>query len=115
MYGSGMVTGNNFVDVVTVAGLTSANQGLISLTQASGFSTSNADGLFRMAFTAIAEIKFTTFENLIKQGKVKTKEVSFYLGRAASVAAANSELTLGGRDLSKFTGPVTQAPVMTQG
>ncbi|KAL2057415.1 hypothetical protein ABVK25_002468 [Lepraria finkii] len=69
-----------------------------------------------MVFTAVAESKFTTFfENLINQGKFKTKEFSFYLGHAASGTAANSEITLCGRDPSKSTGSVTQIPVTTPG
>jgi cathepsin D len=115
LYGSGEVTGENYLDSVTVAGLTATNQGLISLTQSQGFTQAAPDSLMGMAFKAIANSGFTPFfENLIAQGKVTTQEFAFYLGRAASGTAANSEMTLGGRDVSKFTGAVTQVPVTMQ-
>lgn len=115
-YGSGQISGEDYKDDVTVAGLTSSGQGIISLTQAQGFSTSKADGLLGMGFSNIANSKFTTFfENLIAQKKVKISEFAFYLGRAASGTGQKSELTLGGRDSSKFSGVVTQVPVTTRG
>ena len=110
------MVGEDYTDQVTVAGLTATNQGLLSLTQAVGFDTANAGGLLGMGFTSLARSGFTTyFENLIAQGKVATEEFAFYLGREASGTARNSTLTLGGRDTSKFTGNITQVPVIEQG
>lgn len=115
-YGSGQISGEDYLDDVTVAGLTSSLQGLISLTQAQGFITSNADGLCGMAFSEMANSGFTTyFENLIAQKKVAVQEFAFYLGRAASGTGQKSELTLGGRDNSKFSGTVTRVPVTRRG
>lgn len=56
-YGSGQVTGENYLDSFTVAGLTAKNQNIISLTNAEGFANSASDGLVGMAFPAIANSK----------------------------------------------------------
>ena len=70
-YGSGYIEGDDYTDSISVAGLTATDQGLISLTQASGFNTSASDGLLGMGFTSIAASGFTTFfENLMIQQKV---------------------------------------------
>ena len=115
-YGSGQVTGENYLDSVTVAGLTAARQNVISLTSAAGFNTSDSNSLLGMGFSTIANSKKPTFfENLISQRKVSTQEFAFYLGRAASNTQSRSELTLGGRDSSRYTGAVTQVPVSTRG
>lgn len=114
-YGSGMVTGENFYDSVTVSGLTAAHQNVISLTQATGFSGSDASSLMGMAFSSIAQSrKPTYFETLMAQNIVTTPEFSFYLGRVADGTQGNSELTLGGRNTAKFSGPVTMVPVTSQ-
>ncbi len=72
-YGSGYIEGDDYTDSINVAGLIATNQGFISLTQTTGFNTSNSDGLLGMGFTSIAASGFTTFfENLIAQDKVGT-------------------------------------------
>lgn len=115
-YGSGMIQGNNYLDTVTVAGLSAANQGLVSLTSSAGFSTTPPDGLVGMGFPSIANSGFTPFfVTLINQGAVKAKEFAFYLGRSQSNTQGNSEIALGGRDTSKFTAAVTNVPVTKQG
>lgn len=114
-YGSGATEGENFVDDVTVAGLTSTNQTLISVTTASGFTRIDADGIAGMAFSSIAQDGGTTFfESLVNQGTVDTAEFGFYLGRVASGTEDDGELTLGGRDSTKFTGDFTTVPVTSQ-
>lgn len=115
-YGSGMITGEDYFDTVTVAGLTASNTNLVSLTSAQGFSSSDSNSLMGMGFSTIANSKEPTyFENLMSQGKVKTPEFSFFLGRSASGTTGQSELTLGGRDTSKYTGAVTSIPVTQKG
>ncbi|CAK1355582.1 Aspartic protease [Cercospora beticola] len=114
-YGSGEVAGENYFDSVTVAGLTATHQNIISLTQAQGFSGTGSDSLMGMAFQSIANSKQPPFFfSLINQGKVSPTEFSFYLGRQKSGTAQNSELTLGGRDSSKYKGVFTQVPVTSQ-
>ena len=72
-YGSGYIEGDLYTDSVNVAGLVATNQGIISLTQATGFDTSASDGLLGMGFTALSASGYTTFfENLIAQNKVGT-------------------------------------------
>jgi hypothetical protein len=69
-----------------------------------------------MAFESIANSKQPPyFLTLINEGKVSNPEFSFYLGRGADGTGANSEMTLGGSDSSKYTGTVTTVPVTTQG
>jgi hypothetical protein len=115
-YGSGKITGADYVDSVTVAGRTATNQGIISLTQAAGFGSSQADGLMGMAFSNIASSGFVTFfENLIKQRKVPVPEFGFYLGRAKSFTQGKSEMFLGGRNPAKYTGSFTTIAVSRQG
>lgn len=95
-----------------MAGLTAQKQALISLTQAKGFSLDDPDGLVGMAFKSLSASKSASFfENLIAQKQVTVPEFSVYLGRALSNTDKNSELTLGGRDASKFTGTPTLVPV----
>ncbi|KAI0124788.1 aspartyl protease [Xylariales sp. AK1849] len=114
-YGSGSTEGENYVDDLTIAGLTAQNQTLISVTTAAGFTTVNADGLCGMAFSSIAQDNGTTFfENLVAQGSVETDEFSFYLGRISGGTENDSELTLGGRDTSKYTGDFVTVPVTSQ-
>ncbi|KAM3418932.1 hypothetical protein BST61_g4890 [Cercospora zeina] len=115
VYGSGEVAGENYFDSVTVAGLTATHQNIISLTQAQGFSGTGSDSLMGMAFQSIANSQQPPFFfTLINEGKVSPTEFSFYLGRQKSGTAQNSELTLGGRDSSKYTGAVTSVPVTSQ-
>ncbi|EGP88013.1 unnamed protein product [Zymoseptoria tritici ST99CH_1A5] len=114
-YGSGQVTGENYLDDVTIAGLTATRQNVISLTQAEGFANSASDGLMGMAFQSIANSKSSPyFFTLVDQGKVSPSEFSFYLGRAKSNTGGKSEMTLGGRDSSRYTGSFTPVPVSSQ-
>ena len=70
-YGSGYVKGDLYIDSISAAGLTATNQGLISITEATGFDTSASDGLLGMGFTALSASGYTTFfENLIAQNQV---------------------------------------------
>lgn len=114
-YGSGATEGENFVDDFTIAGLTATNQTLISVTTASGFTQIDADGLAGMAFSKIAQDNGTTFfENLVAQGAVEADEFGFYLGRVSGGTEKDSELTLGGRDSTKYTGSFVTVPVSSQ-
>lgn len=115
-YGSGQVEGENYFDSVTVAGLQATHQNIISLTQASGFNTSDSNSLMGMGFQSIAASgQPPYFKTLIDEGVVSTHEFSFYLGRLADGTGQKSEMTLGGRDTSKFTGTPTQIAVSTPG
>lgn len=115
-YGSGMISGENYFDDVTVAGLTAKKTNVISLTTATGFADSDAGSLMGMAFSTIANsMQPTYFENLMSQKVVTNPEFSFFLGRAADGTAQNSELTLGGQDSKHYTGAITKVPVTQKG
>lgn len=76
------MTGENYLDDVTIAGLTATRQNVISLTQAEGFANSASDGLMGMAFQSIANSKSSPyFFTLVDQGKVSPSEFSFYVSR----------------------------------
>lgn len=113
-YFLGSVSGVIFKDDVTIAGLTSVNQTFISVTSAAGDSNMHADGVCGMAFSTLAQDNgITFFENLIASGAVEKDEFSFYLGRLASGTGDDSQLTLGGRDSTKYTGPFIIVPVIS--
>jgi cathepsin D len=97
---------------MTVAGLTAAKTNIVALTSAQGFDGLQSSGLIGMAFSTISNAgQPTYFENLIAQKKVAVPEFSFWLGRAASGTQTYSQLFLGGRDPTRFTGDVTPVPV----
>ena len=76
----------------------------------------NVPGLMGMAFSTIASSRQPTyFENLMSQDIVTVPEFSFFLGRDSSGTASYSELYLGGRDRSRYTGIVTKVPVSVKG
>lgn len=115
-YGSGTTFGDDYEDTVTVAGLQAEKQVLISVSQAAGFAGDGADGLMGLGFTNIAQDKGTPFFlNLVVQGKVLVPEFSFYLGRDLSGTEKKSQLTLGGRDVTKFRGSPVTVPVIVEG
>lgn len=110
------MTGKNYFDNVTIGGLTAQNQGLVSLTKSFDPTNPVSDGVMGMAFKSISASHSTSFfENLIAQKRVRIPEFSFYLGRARSNTAQNSELILGGRDTTKFTGRPTVVAVTNRG
>ncbi|KAK9779842.1 putative Peptidase A1 domain-containing protein [Seiridium cardinale] len=114
-YVSGMTEGENYVDDFTIAGLTAINQTLISVTTAFGFNQSDADGVAGMAFSTIARNSGTTFfENLVAQSAVQADEFGFYLGRVSRGTQNDSELTLGGRDSTKYKGEFVTVPVSSR-
>lgn len=98
-----------------MGGLTSADQTFFAVTSAVGFIELDADGIMGMAFTSIAQDNGTTFmESLIADGLVDANEFGVYLGRVASGTEDDSELTLGGRDSTKYTGDFVTVPVSQQ-
>lgn len=109
--------GSTYVDDVTIAGLKSVNQTIVSATKATGFSDFDADGIVGMDLSAGSQAQGsgpTFFENLIASGAAKKDEFSFYLGRLASGTENDSELTLGGRDSTKHIGSFITVPVISE-
>jgi cathepsin D len=113
-YGDGStVSGNQFVDTVSIAGLTATNQTLGAATQYSaGFSSANfpADGLMGMGFQSISEYNAPpVFQSLVAEGQ--TTDPVF----AMKLTANDSELSIGGLNSNLFTGDFTYIPVTQQG
>ncbi|KZT25193.1 acid protease [Neolentinus lepideus HHB14362 ss-1] len=114
MYGDGSsVSGEQYNDTVTIAGLTAKQQRLgAASTYSSGFSKDNfpADGLMGMGYKSISEYDADpVFASLVAQGQ--TTEPVF----AFNLASTGSELFIGGTDGSKYTGGLTYTPVTNQG
>jgi len=111
-YGSGATSGFLSQDTVTVGGADVPKQTFAEVTAEPGltFVAAQFDGLVGMAFKSISVDKVTPlFENMVAQGLVKEQVFGFYM-RATRVG----ELILGGIDASKYTGPITWAPLTHQ-
>jgi cathepsin D len=113
-YGDGStVTGEEFTDTVSIAGLTATNQTLGAATQySSGFESANfpADGLMGMGFQSISEYNAPpVFQSLVAAGQTDSPVF------AMKLSASGAELTLGGTNSALFTGDITFVPVTQQG
>lgn len=113
-YGDGStVSGNQFVDTVSIAGLTATNQTLGAATKYSdGFSSANfpADGLMGMGFQSISEYNAPpVFQSLVAEGQ--TSDPVF----AMKLTTNGSELTIGGLNSDLYTGEFTYVPVTQEG
>lgn len=114
MYGDGSsVTGEQYSDTVSVAGLTATNQRLgAAKTYSAGFSTDAfpADGLLGLAYAHISSYAAPpVFASLVAQRAAAQPRFAFKL------AADGAELFLGGADARLYTGPFAYAPVTHQG
>lgn len=111
-YSGGDVSGNEFADVVTIAGLTVTNQTVLSIDTATTTANVLYDGVCGMSFSGAAQGGSTTFfENMLEQNLVSVPEFSIFLGRAYNGTGSASQVALGGRNTSLFSGPVTTVPV----
>jgi cathepsin D len=113
-YGDGStVSGEQFTDTVSIAGLVSTNQTLGASNQySSGFNSSNfpADGLMGMGFQSISVYNAPpVFQNLVAEGQTDSPVF------AMKLAANGSELSLGGLNSNLYTGDVTYVPISKQG
>ncbi|PSR80379.1 hypothetical protein PHLCEN_2v6764 [Hermanssonia centrifuga] len=114
-YGDGStVTGEQYTDTVTMAGLTATNQVLGAATQYSiGLSndTFPPDGLLGMAFESLSEYNAPpVFENLVQERQTDEPRFAFCL----STDADESELYIGGVNTALYDGDFTYAPVTTR-
>ncbi|KAG8160486.1 hypothetical protein KVR01_010022 [Diaporthe batatas] len=110
-YQKGTASGSSYTDVVTIGGLKSFNQTILSVNSTESISGGPVDGLVGMGISVDSQ-STTFFENLIASGAVEDDEFSFYLGRVVSGTANDSELTLGGRDSKKYYHNFTTVPVL---
>ncbi|KAI0048764.1 acid protease [Auriscalpium vulgare] len=113
-YGDGStVSGKQYSDDVTVAGLTATGQALgVATTYSDGFASDNfpPDGLMGMAFQSISDYDAPPFfQTLIEQGEVDDSVFSFKL------APSDSELFLGGVNPALYSGSFTYVPVTKEG
>lgn len=68
-----------------------------------------------MAFSNISVIgQKTFFENLISQNALTNNTFAFRLARNATDSGQGAQLTLGGYDSTKFSGPISWAPVVSE-
>ncbi|KAJ3137676.1 hypothetical protein HK101_003861 [Irineochytrium annulatum] len=113
-YGDGsFIDGNVYTGPVAI-GSSSATIAFGVSTKEQGF-TDVSDGLMGLGFASISAIKDAgaiANTNYIDGLNLSTNEFSFYLSNAADLDAG--ELTIGGRDPSKYTGPFTYIPLTSE-
>ena len=118
-YGTGAVRGSLGNDDVTIAGLTIKNHTLGLATQETvDFSdpTVPFDGLMGLAKMELSNSQTPTpIDALYAQGLVPAPVMGYHLGRVAD-GYNDGEVTFGGVDAQKYTGPLVEIPnVSTQG
>lgn len=115
-YGSGNVSGTIYNAKVSIGGLAATIPIGVSTAEYS-FNDPFQAGLMGFAFNSISNIGHTTgknanfFDGLKLKGK--SNIFSFYFSNAAD-SADTGELTLGGVNSAKFTGPITYVPLNSQ-
>ncbi|KAI0050652.1 acid protease [Auriscalpium vulgare] len=112
LYGdSSSVSGEQYSDTVSIAGLTATGQTFGSAkTYSTGFESSEfpADGLLGMAFELLSDYNANPlFQSLIAAGKVADASFGFYF------AASGSELFIGGVNDELYSGNFTTVNVTT--
>ncbi|TFK51920.1 acid protease [Heliocybe sulcata] len=113
-YGDGStVSGEQYTDTVTVAGLTAKKQTLGAASQYStGFSSSSfpADGLMGMGFRSISDYNANpVFQTLVADDQTSDPVFAFKL------SSSGAQLYLGGTDDSQYSGDFTYTPVTQEG
>lgn len=111
-YGIGSRAGHNYLDTVSIAGITVSDTQVVSLEKRQGTSYQVPDSLMGLGLGKPRGRQNTFFEDAMEQGKVDANEFSFYLGRTIDGSGNDSELTLGGRDISKYYGDAHMLPVI---
>lgn len=116
-YGSGPVAGFLSADTVTIGSSTNAihakNQTFAEIYDVSGlgaaYSAGKFDGILGMAWPSISVDGIpTVFGTMMQQGAVSSGMFAFYLGKTDG---PTGELTWGGYNPARFTGPLTYVPV----
>ncbi|TFK89413.1 acid protease [Polyporus arcularius HHB13444] len=119
VYGSGFVMGEEFLDTVTLApGLVITNQSLGAAIEDRGFD--GVDGIIgigpvdRTCGTLLPDATAcipTVTDNAFAQGLINAHQIGISFEPTTSVESTNGELSFGGIDESKFTGPLTFVPI----
>ncbi|KAI0752477.1 acid protease [Daedaleopsis nitida] len=117
-YGSGFFIGDEFVDDVTLGTLTIKNQSYGAAILAQGFD--DVDGILGIGpvaltcgtlFPNVDDCIPTVTDNAFSQGLIEAHEIGISFEPTTSLSSANGELTFGGVDPSKFTGPLNFVPI----
>ncbi|KAI9070303.1 acid protease [Trametes sanguinea] len=121
-YGSGFVFGTSrveFTDQVTLApGLVIQDQSIGAAIESQGFD--GVDGIIGIGpvdltcgtlIPALTDCIPTVTDNAFTQGLIPAHEIGISFAPTQSLEATNGELTFGGIDESKFTGPLNFVPI----
>ncbi|KAM5546222.1 hypothetical protein V8D89_000348 [Ganoderma adspersum] len=121
VFGSGFVIGEEFLDTVTLGpGVAIQNQSFAVAIESSGFD--GLDGLIGIGpvdltcgtlFPDTSACVPTVTDNAFAQGLIDAHEVGISFAPTTSLETTNGELTFGGIDSSKFTGPLNFVPITT--
>ncbi|GAA5931601.1 hypothetical protein JCM1841_004724 [Sporobolomyces salmonicolor] len=114
-YGSGSVEGTVVTDTVSVAGFSVAKQalGTVPAADVALLVNSQTIGIFGLAFGSISNIGSTStfLDNLMAAKTLTNNLFGLYLSRGT---VSGSELTLGAADSNRYTGIITQVPVVSE-
>ncbi|KAJ3186426.1 Vacuolar protease A [Irineochytrium annulatum] len=111
-YGSGSVHGNVFKGPLAMGGLSSKIAFGVSYAE-TGMNGTGMDGLMGLGFSRLSAIgrAGVSGNNWMDALKLSTNVIGFYLSN--SVDGDKGEVTIGGVDSSKFSGPFTYIPLIS--
>ncbi|KAM3532974.1 hypothetical protein MY4038_003789 [Beauveria bassiana] len=122
-YGSGGFYGEEYLDTVTIAGLSVSGQGVGVASYSQGFNQ-GVDGIFGVGPVALTkntvadEATVPTFLNNLFKKKLIPEEVFsvyFHPETGGDSNDVNGELTFGGVDSTKFSGQISYVPTQKSG
>lgn len=116
-YGSGSMKGFISRDIVCVSGICTRDQEFAEATSEPGlaFVAAKFDGILGMGWPQIAVANITpVFNTMVAQHLVPEPKFAFWLDRNPQ-APQGGELTLGGADPKRYTGPISWAPLTRDG
>ncbi|TBU57604.1 family A1 protease [Dichomitus squalens] len=117
-YGSGFFIGQEFTDTVHLGGLAIENQSFGGALVSEGFD--DVDGIIGIGpadltcgtlIPAVNDCIPTVTDNAFSQGLIPAHEIGISFEPTSSLDNTNGELTFGGVDTSKFTGPLNFVPI----
>jgi hypothetical protein len=113
-YGSGSVRGDIYTAPVSIGGATATYPIGIS-TEENGFSDGYEAGLLGMGFNSISQIGKATGKNAnFFDGLGYSGDKNMFSFYFSNFPSDNGELTLGGYNSDRFTGPITWVPLNSQ-
>ncbi|KAL6116563.1 uncharacterized protein ACO6RY_14551 [Pungitius sinensis] len=117
-YGSGHLLGVMARETLKIGSLTTMNQefGESVYEPGSAFVRAKFDGVLGLGYPVLAEILGNpVFDNMLAQKALDEPIFSFFLSRRTSSSGPESELLLGGKDESLYSGPINWLPVTAKG